>query len=421
MSLKIKRAYEKDFVKFFILLFVVAVQLLYFVFVHGNLKLANDWQSIELTLSYSEYGFIRRGLIGELALRLAELFGFELSYNYLSYFVLFFLLVFTVAVSVFFWFIIKSSETEEKNIVFLLLLLFVVFGGISFYFCDWAEPDIYMILLTLVSAVCVIKDRFLFLIPVNCALCTMIHEGYPMMFFIIIMSMLFYKWLSKEKTAPDKYFYTILFSGLVTSVLFVYFYFFSKINDNITLDYMHKRALDLTFVEQKQNLEYLFFNGSAPKYGFWVDGRPTRYFFRNIINVVLNIILYSPVLFVLYRIQKRTVLKCGDVKEKIKYIVLFAGFSFVIPLFVCHTDTGRWMMDFWIYEFLLFAFLIITKDEKFIDSIHSSITNRKILVFVPVYFIIGLSMDKEQINSMTASISSNLVDTAMFFIGSAFH
>ena len=96
-------------------------------------------------------------------------------------------------------------------------------------------------------------------------------------------------------------------------------------------------------------------------------------------------------------------------------------FSFVIPLFVCHTDTGRWIMDFWVYEFLLFVFLIITNDVIFIDSIRSSIVSRKILMIIPVYFIIGLSLDKELISDVTGMISSSLADNTILLISKVIH
>ncbi len=76
-------------------------------------------------------------------------------------------------------------------------------------------------------------------------------------------------------------------------------------------------------------------------------------------------------------------------------------------------------MDFWIYEFLIFAFLIITNDTKFVDSLHNN-CGRIILFLVPVYFIIGFSMNKWFINDISNKISSNIVDGVVLALSTIF-
>ena len=266
---------RSDRSRLLILFGIVFLQALYYLIRRGHLGLQKDWQSVELTFNYTDFGFIKRGLLGDLFQRFARALGLSYSYGFISAVQGISLILFTlILLGCVFWFV-RKTEPQLKDAAFICALFFVVLGGFSFYYLDWAEPDVYMIVLTLASAACIYKDRFLFVIPINCALCTMIHEGYPMMFFMIVMAMLFYKWLSHPEKRRNKYLATLLLSGAVTSALFVYFYFFASCKDTMTLEIAQERALRLTGVDQITNLEYTFFGGQTPINGFWANGKPT--------------------------------------------------------------------------------------------------------------------------------------------------
>lgn len=401
----INSLYSRNSIKLVAIAAIIMVQFIWFVMYRGGIELYTGWQSIEMTFDYKEYGFIKRGLIGTVARSVADIFGTNYDASFISKFEFVSTIIFVITFILFIKTLLDVVDKERSMYIFIICLVFVSIGGVSFYFIDWAELDIYMIILTFASLTCIIKDRFIYLVPINCALSIMIHEGYPLMFFMIVMAILFYKWLENSEVKFNKYFIVMMLSGIITSILFIYFYFFSNVKSEITLEYMNNRAINLTGIEQKINLCYIFFGGDHPSNASWINGKPTAALLDRIIHVIVNIFVYLPILTNIILIKKSTYKKCENAFDKIKYKLIFSGFVFIIILLLIQTDINRWVNDYWFYMFSISSLLIVFDDHKFVESFSKCIGNTPFISCLIPYFVLSLAVNKHTINVLTDYVS----------------
>ena len=139
------------------------------------------------------------------------------------------------------------------------------------------------------------------------------------------------------------------------------------------------------------------------------------------VNTGLNLLLNLPILYWLAVLWKGVWKECARPADYAKYAVCIFGFVLVVPLAVCHTDTGRWQHDVLFYEMLLVAFLLLfVKDAPF-QKAFAAFAERVRLgsalrIAVP-YTLIYLLMDKEWMNKLTdmltLTIAGKLVDFAV--------
>ena len=124
------------------------------------------------------------------------------------------------------FFIYIAFRTKDIRLN-ILLLLFASTDLIGFYFWDWGEPDVVMIPITIIACILIIKNKYIWLIPVLLSLCMMIHEAYVMMYFSVVIGLLFIRYTSSSGKDKKRYLSCLLTTGLLCSLLFIYFYFFT--------------------------------------------------------------------------------------------------------------------------------------------------------------------------------------------------
>ncbi len=356
-----------------------------------------EWPAHELTANYS-YGFIRRGLMGTVVQLVSQALRADtLEIIFLTQFMG--TIVFVALLIFFFFLILKKTNTAASK---MMILLFVAMGGIGFYFFRWGEMDIFMISISLVSCILIIKSKYIWLIPFFSAVCVMIHEGYVMMYFGIIMALLLYRATMEEDKDNKKKFWICLFStGILTTALFIYFYFFSVSVSKVHIDEILANAeQNLRILLQEVNMRYIYAGDGLPSAAMWVKGKPTDEFFIRMVILCLNILVCLPIIILLIRFWNNVLRHTIDRRRKVITIVCLAFQLLTIPLVLVQTDQARWFYAVVYFNFL-FTSSVMCIGNKEISLAASKFFTPSIgkwILFV-FYFLFFMSPHLQSISS----------------------
>ena len=363
---------------------------------HSLLSAGTQWNLIIWTFDYS-YGFIPRGLLGTLMQGFCALTGLQLSPDLWRATNLIGTLLFTAAILGFIFYTVKKitasqSAATSRNIK-LITLLFLIGAGLSSYYELFGSPDIYLILLTIPVLCLILSEKHkllqfisILILPV---ICMLIHSGYVFLFFNIILALLLYKSFITRTNRVNRYYLTALIASFTAcSILFIYFQFFAQVNPDITLEYVLEKASVLTVVESDTFIKYLLelLFGSSGLLGtfYGISSQWT--------TLLINLVIYSPFIWLAYKLWKGMVKNATGLKQKTVYILISLGFLTTVPLFIMHVDYGRWCYAVFFYEIALMLCLTVAGDKPFITSLNDVfrfLLNKPVLaVFLVLYVLL---------------------------------
>lgn len=361
-------------------------------------KLNSHWQTYELTVNYT-FGFVRRGLLGTIVYGMTRLFSIE--YN--QAIVLFELFAEILFVTMLLIYIVRVMKRSEGMAMMSLIL--VALNPIGFYFCDWGEMDLIIISLTIVMLLLLHSNKCIWLIPILSCTCECIHEGYALMFFCIVFSVLFYKCITEKNKKEKIYLWTVLLiTGLAVSALFVYFYFFSNKFINVSYEELVAHTKSILGTDNlKQDLEYVFFDAEGPLNAMWVDNKPTFDFYFRMIAVIVNMLVCSPLLCKVIRLWKGTVTAQQGTLNKMLYFALPMYGFLILPLVFIQTDEARWFYDFVFFQYFLVSSMYIMDDSAVKKNVDLNFTfERRSLILLLVYCLYYAFLEKQHISLLVS-------------------
>ena len=354
------------------------------------------WPSHQLMANYS-YGFIRRGFMGSLVALLSQ--AFQTDPRTIIFWTQFLgTLVFAAFLLFFLFYFIKRIDGSFAR---MMALFVAVMGGASIYFYDWGELDIFMIPLTLIVCLLIIKDKFLWLVPFLVAVCILIHEGYVLMFFGLIVALLLYRIaFGASQEIQKKYWICLLLTGLTAFGLFIYFYFCSVQVSKDHIDEIIRNAEQILRVPlQIENLYYIFAGTGLPQNAMWVDGKPTFEFIIRMICVFMNLIVCLPVIVLLVGFWRMVLRSNEDKKKKILLVICLACQLLIVPLVLIQTDEARWFSDFIYFNFLFIASVLCIGDERFSSAAEKYFKPTVVkVILITSYFIFFLNPELQTIS-----------------------
>lgn len=366
-------------------------------YLRSPFELQHEWQVNELSFNYS-YGFIKRGFVGSIVKLISSIFNID----YVTAIIIVQFvgeLVFATLLFGFIIYAVKKINNKKANFIILLFFSFHIIGAYCF---DWGEPDIYLISITVLMCLILLHNRFLCTIPILSAVCVMIHEGYPLMYFGIPMALLFYKTF-EEKDNKKRIYKGILFfvTGFTVSGLFIYFYFFSnnyvKCSSEAFISYVKNTIGE--FYTQDRNILYILFDyEKGPYHAMWIDGKPTAHFGYRLIAVFMNLAVCLPFLSLLFRFWKNVISYSESIEKKIVYVLSNSFSLLIVPLLFFQTDEVRWFYDFVFFEFFLIVSMLLFGDENLRAALNTTIVSGKKKYYYLLYYCVFAFPDKEFIS-----------------------
>ncbi len=388
--------------KFFFLLLVFSFAVKSYLFRDDIYTLdLNAWHTHQLTMDYS-YGFIRRGLLGSFASLIKQCFNIEYP-TALKTVQIIGVLLFSISILLFFSVLLKNEN--EKAFRFIALL-YIALDHAGFELTLFGLLDTYIMAITLLMVYLIIKDKALFLIPFFAGVCVLIHEAYPMMFFAVIVSLLIYRFCyAEDKRSKIKYASVFAVTGLIVSVLFVYFYFIHPRIDNPDIEAILASSRERMGGDHEfSNLRMLWLDSTLipntiqADGQMWIGGHPTAAFFKLMKTVIANLLVCIPMIIMLARYWIRVIK--SETKSYRKFLLAISSISvlMIIPLIIYQNDEGRWFYDIVFFEIVLLGsmFLLNFNNERKHLTELTKITAWKgllLICYLIIYFQIGIGLN----------------------------
>lgn len=329
---------QREIRKFMIMLSVVNLAL-FAVTCRGMVR---SYNTTMLALSY-EYGFTSRSLLGTLYHLLDAVLPLDLiDYRAVVATAYVATILFVLFVEYFLYRCLRCCEGEMvKYGEYLALILSLCLVSTFSFPYNFFRVDIFMILVSLLGVLCLVKERAQWLVVPLSALGVMFHQGYVFMYFNLILVLLFYRalsWWKEDRRKARRYGLLFALSFLVGSVLFLWFEFFSRSNGAAFFDTIKSEA-------EKLSYDGIYHSTLLYHEVLGIDLASTEEEFSrvNAVQILMCGIVCLPMLVFAVRFFAGLIKKAKGASEKWKYLAVVLGAATILPDFLLKIDYGRWM------------------------------------------------------------------------------
>ena len=348
---------QREIRKFMIMLSVVNLAL-FAVTCRGMVR---SYNTTMLALSY-EYGFTSRSLLGTLYHLLDAVLPLDLiDYRAVVATAYVATILFVLFVEYFLYRCLRCCEGEMvKYGEYLALILSLCLVSTFSFPYNFFRVDIFMILVSLLGVLCLVKERAQWLVVPLSALGVMFHQGYVFMYFNLILVLLFYRalsWWKEDRRKARRYGLLFALSFLVGSVLFLWFEFFSRSNGAAFFDTIKSEA-------EKLSYDGIYHSTLLYHEVLGIDLASTEEEFSrvNAVQILMCGIVCLPMLVFGVRFFAGLIKKAKGASEKWKYLAVVLGAATILPDFLLKIDYGRWMAAVVVYYVGLVLALLAMKD-----------------------------------------------------------
>lgn len=348
---------QREIRKFMIMLSVVNLAL-FAVTCRGMVR---SYNTTMLALSY-EYGFTSRSLLGTLYHLLDAVLPLDLiDYRAVVATAYVATILFVLFVEYFLYRCLRCCEGEMvKYGEYLALILSLCLVSTFSFPYNFFRVDIFMILVSLLGVLCLVKERAQWLVVPLSALGVMFHQGYVFMYFNLILVLLFYRalsWWKEDRRKARRYSLLFALSFLVGSVLFLWFEFFSRSNGAAFFDTIKSEA-------EKLSYDGIYHSTLLYHEVLGIDLASTEEEFSrvNAVQILMCGIVCLPMLVFAVRFFAGLIKKAKGASEKWKYLAVALGAATILPDFLLKIDYGRWMAAVVVYYVGIVLALLAMKD-----------------------------------------------------------
>lgn len=348
---------QREIRKFMIMLSVVNLAL-FAVTCRGMVR---SYNTTMLALSY-EYGFTSRSLLGTLYHLLDAVLPLDLiDYRAVVATAYVATILFVLFVEYFLYRCLRCCEGEMvKYGEYLALILSLCLVSTFSFPYNFFRVDIFMILVSLLGVLCLVKERAQWLVVLLSALGVMFHQGYVFMYFNLILVLLFYRalsWWKEDRRKARRYSLLFALSFLVGSALFLWFEFFSRSNGAAFFDTIKSEA-------EKLSYDGIYHSTLLYHEVLGIDLASTEEEFSrvNAVQILMCGIVCLPMLVFGVRFFAGLIKKAKGASEKWKYLAVVLGAATILPDFLLKIDYGRWMAAVVVYYVGIVLALLAMKD-----------------------------------------------------------
>lgn len=330
-----------------------------------------SYNTTMLALSY-EYGFTSRSLLGTIYHGLDRLIPVDLiRYQAVQVFAFVVTVLFFVFVEYFFFCCLKRCGKEVgKYAQYLILILSLCLVSTFSFPYNYFRVDLFMIGVSLMGVLCLIKERRQWMVVPLAALGVMFHQGYVFMYFNLILVMLWYRifaWLGKDRKKTGYYILLFVLCFTVGSALFLWFEFFSRSNGAAVFETIRSEA-------EKLSYQGIYHSTLLYHEVLGIDLASTEEEFTRVNHT--QILMYAaacmPMLIFAFRFFAGIMKKAAKGAEKWKYLGLILGAATILPDFVLKIDYGRWMMAVAAYYMVMILAMLAVGDTVVTNQVKAS-------------------------------------------------
>ncbi len=392
---------EKKENRLFILLLAVFVVIMVYRFFSRELT---DFNTTIYAFSY-KYGFISRAFIGSAWSLLNQMIPYDLMehlpiYRFNQIMTIIYIICF------FAFYIVCLRRTARKNLHNMrYLIVFLTILAVPIFLCkvNFGRIDIFLFMITLASIILIIREKHEWLIVPLCALAMCIHHGFVFMNINIILVLLLYKAIMIQGKEKKKYIILFVLTCVIASAFFLYFEFFSHVQDESVFQEVVQAAKDLSVTGKDYSEEMV--NHEILGKGVFMD--EWKYHVANYIDVPIFLVFFLPYLLIGIHFLKHLI-GGKERKEQFVYLMVALGAFTVLPEMILKVDYGRYVFAVFFYYIAIVMSLIAMGDQTVAEQLEQTklVVKQKIpfaiillvypMLFVPFYDI-PISMIDDQL------------------------
>lgn len=371
-----------EIVKFMAMLVVFS----FAVFITNYQYVIRSYNSTMLALSY-KYGFTSRALLGTIYHLVNRILPVDmLDYAMAMRFAQVVTALFFLFLLVFAYVCLKFCEEKYMKPCEYLILFFMLFavsmfsGGYNFF-----RVDMFMVAVSMICALLIVCEKAEWLVVPLSAIGVMFHQGYVFMFLNIVLVLLAYKFLSKDKKVK----YGILFflTFTISSALFLWFELFSRSDGALYFDTIADEARRLS--ENGYHTTLLMHEVLGIDLGAAEESLRKI----NIVQFPIFTLLFLPYIMIAAKFFYRLIINAKTKVEKWKYVIVLIGAGTMLPDFILKLDYGRWIFAVMTYYSVVILALCMMKDKNVGEEVAYSfqrISSKPwmfLLLLIPILFI----------------------------------
>lgn len=354
-----KQSKQKQIKRYMVVLFVLS----FAIFLLDYDERVLPYNSTILAFSY-KYGLISRGLIGTIYQWIDGILPVDmLTYEAVLYFTLIVTLLFY---GLFFWFCYRCLQSCNRAIlehVQYMLLFYAVFVISMFaYKRNFGRLDIYLMAVTLIGTLLIIRGKLEWLIVPLAVLAVMFHQGYVFMYYNVFLALLVYRFFSAEEKKKRQYYGIILIISFVAvSGLFLWFEFFSHTDGARHVDEIIENATRMTKPFNGMTYHDTLIDHEI----MGVDLSDVEFPYRvmNWMELPVFLLILSPYLVLGFRLFRGMIGAAGSRRERRKYLFAAIAAGTMLPLFLMKVDYGRWFFALISYYAIVILAFLAMGDE----------------------------------------------------------
>ncbi len=369
-----------------------------------------SYNSTVLAFSY-KYGFTSRSLIGTIYQALNAILPLDLM-NYEA--VRSVTLIVTILIFLILGLILRRIllMTREEDLPFaemlgMILSLMLVMTFVSKR--NLGRLDIYMILLSMISILCLMKQRAEWLVILLSGLSVCVHQGSVFMYANLVLVLLLYLAIRRENSRKK---YLILFglTFLTISILFLWFEFFSRSQGTLIVDQVISDATKLSL------------NGNYHKtlidhevLGIDLAEEEWNMHLENFVEIPIFLLLFSPFLYLIYRFVRMLFLEAENRGDRLIMALFLLGPLTLLPNYILKVDYGRWDLALFVY-YLVMTLVMMAMGEKVFCQAGRKATayiaeHRTIFLILLIYLVLFFPFWDVHVNELCKEISNPINET----------
>lgn len=396
---------KKNKISFFLILLLVSFIIACYYFESGK---TDSYNTTILALNYS-YGFISRGFIGTIYLLLDKITPFSMYQPRVAeWFLLGCTAVFFCICLLFAGMILRRCNEKNLSLVeYSILAFFICITATFFHEGNFGRVDLFMIAISLLGVMLLLTEKAEWLVIPLSAMAVMIHQGYVLMYFNMILALLAYKFFDRTEK-KKKCFYGVIFAVcfVIGSALFLYLELYSHSNNG-----------EVIYAQVAENAKNLSYEGAYHEtllaheiLGVDLAEVEHDFHMKNLCEIIIFAILCLPYIVYFFRFAKRLLSKACDVTAKCKYLVILIGSLTMLPDFLIKVDYGRWVLSVVLYYFVMFLCLIVTDaffcEEfcGFCNEIQEKNRYWKLLMILPILLVPFLDVNIDGITGIIGHV-----------------
>lgn len=343
----------------------------------------NAQNTTALALSY-EFGLIPRGFVGSILVFIKSFLGIDLfSYRKVFLFTGLVTVIYYIILFVFYYVCLKKVKETNLKLVETLILFLSIFMFTEFLtWNNFGRLDEYLMMITLLSLILIVTEKWEFLLIPLCIIAGLIHIGFVFTNINVILVALIWKIFQKSGRERKKY--IGIFVSCLLSVSFIFIYF-EVLQHPLSMEaYENMVALAKSISEDGISISDSLLDSEILKLDVFED--EWVWHTKNYVETPIFVLLFSPYIYIAYRFFKGLICRGEMIIEKFKYVVILIGSGTILPSLILKVDYGRWMYSIITYYCFIILVLTVLGDAQIKEQLLE--TKKWIKDKVPCYWLL---------------------------------